>query len=224
MAWQRSKLLGHGRQPTILIVDDKWENRSVLSNLLSPIGFKIIEATNGQDGLEKAKCQPDLIITDLVMPVLDGFEMIRRIRAIEDLKKIVIIVTSASVFEADKYQSLQAGCDDFMPKPVQAEILLEKLEKHLPIEWTYEQEKAAVNYSPSPSPSLSLVAPPPPEIEALYHLAMKGHLQGIIKRSASIEQRDEKFAPFANKLRELSKGFQEKALKEFINQYRRAKS
>lgn len=53
---------------------------------------------------------------------------------------------------------------------------------------------------------------------------MKGHLQGVIKRSASIEQMDEKCAPFANKLRELSKGFQEKALKEFINQYRRAKS
>ncbi|MEG4516713.1 MULTISPECIES: ATP-binding protein [unclassified Microcoleus] len=212
-----------GRQPTILIVDDKWENRSVLTNLLSPIGFKIIEATNGKDGWEKAKCQPDLIITDLVMPVLDSFEMLRRIRAIADLKNIVIIVTSASVFEADKYQSLQAGCDDFLPKPLQAEISLEKLEKHWQIEWTYEQEKAAVNYSPSPLPSLSLGAPPPPEIEALYDLAMKGHLQGIIKRSA-IEQMDEKFAPFANKLRELSKGFQEKALKEFINQYRRAKS
>lgn len=104
--------------------------------------------------------------------------------------------------------------------------MLEKLEKHLQIEWTYEQEKAAVNSSPLPSPlpSLSLVAPPPPEIEALYDLAMKGHLQGIIKRSASIEQMDERFTPFANKLRELSKGFQEKALKEFINQYRKTKS
>ncbi|MEG4119293.1 ATP-binding protein [Microcoleus sp. N9_B4] len=213
-----------GRQPTILIVDDKWENRSVLSNLLSPIGFKIIEAKNGQEGLEKAKSQPDLIITDLVMPVLDGFEMIRRIRANNEFKNVVIIVTSASVFEADKCQSLQAGCDDFMPKPVQVEILLEKLEKHLQIEWTYEEEKTVVNSLPSPSPSPSLVAPPEPEIEALYDLAMKGHLQGIIKRSASIEQMDKKFAPFANKLRELSKGFQEKALKEFINQYRISKS
>ncbi|WP_333030464.1 MULTISPECIES: ATP-binding protein [unclassified Microcoleus] len=215
-----------GRQPIILIVDDKWENRSVLSNLLSPIGFKIIEAKNGQEGLEKAKSQPDLIITDLVMPVLDGFEMIRRIRANNEFKNVVIIVTSASVFEADKCQSLQAGCDDFMPKPVQVEILLEKLEKHLQIEWAYEEEKAVVNSSPlpSPSPSPSLVAPPEPEIEALYDLAMKGHLQGIIKLSASIEQMDEKFAPFANKLRELSKGFQEKALKEFINQYRSSKS
>ncbi len=212
-----------GKKPTILIVDDKWENRSVLTNLLSPIGFTIIEATNGQEGLEKAKCQPDLIITDLVMPVLDGFEMIRRIRGNEDFRNIVIIVTSVSVFEADKYQSLQAGCDDFMPKPLQIEILLEKLEKHLQIKWNYEEERAAVNSSPLPSPSPSLVAPPPPEIEALYDLAMKGHLQGIIKRAASIEQIDERFAPFANKLRELSKGFQEKALKEFINEYRRAK-
>ena len=205
------------KKPKILIVDDKWENRSVLTNLLSPIGFEIIEAINGQEGLEKAQCQPDLIITDLVMPVLDGFEMIRRIRLTDELKNVVIIVTSASVFEADKCQSLEAGCDDFMPKPIEAQILLEKLQKHLHIEWTYEEEMQLVNPSPS------LVAPPQPEIETLYDLAMKGHLQGIMKRAENIEQIDEKFAPFANKLRQLSKGFQEKAMKEFISQYRREK-
>lgn len=207
-----------GKKPTILIVDDKWENRSVLTNLLLPIGFQIIEATNGQEGLEKAKCQPDLIITDLVMPVVDGFEMIRRIRANDEFKNIVIIVTSASVFEADKSQSLQAGCDDFIPKPVQVEILFEKLEKHLQIKWNYEKEIATFNSVSLPAPSLA--APPQPEIEVLYDLAMKGHIQGIIKRAANIEQIDPRFVPFANKLRELSKGFQEKALKEFINQYR----
>ncbi|WP_449419749.1 ATP-binding protein [Phormidium nigroviride] len=204
------------KKPKILIVDDKWENRSVLANLLSPIGFEIIEAVNGQEGLTKAQCQPDLIITDLVMPVLDGFEMIRRIRLIEELKNVVIIVTSASVFEADKYQSLQAGCNDFIPKPVEAKILLEKLQQHLQIEWTYEEDTVTVN----PSSSNSLIAPPQPEIDTLYDLAMKGHLQGIMKQAANIEQIDEKFAPFANKLRQLSKGFQEKAMKEFISQYR----
>ena len=184
--------------------------------MLSPIGFEIIEAVNGQEGLTKAQCQPDLIITDLVMPVLDGFEMIRRIRLIEELKNVVIIVTSASVFEADKYQSLQAGCNDFMPKPVEAKILLEKLQQHLQIEWTYEEDTVALN----PSSFNSLIAPPQPEIDTLYDLAMKGHLQGIMKQAANIEQIDEKFVPFANKLRQLSKGFQEKAMKEFISQYR----
>ncbi|OCQ95314.1 hybrid sensor histidine kinase/response regulator [Oscillatoriales cyanobacterium USR001] len=214
-----------GHKPKILIVDDKWENRSVLTNLLSPIGFEIIEANNGREGLEKAQSQPDLIITDLVMPVLDGFEMIRRIRMIEELKNVIIIVTSASVFEADKYQSLQAGCNDFMPKPVEAKILLEKLQKHLQIEWNYTEEKETIVFAPmsEPPPDISVTAPSESEIEILYDLAMKGHLQGIIKRAANIEQMDENLIPFANKLRQLSKGFQEKALKEFINQYRRIK-
>ena len=75
------KIIGFtGGNRTILIVDDKWENRTILVKLLEEIGFKIIEATNGQEALElTAKDRPDLVVTDLVMPVMDGFEMIRQI-------------------------------------------------------------------------------------------------------------------------------------------------
>ncbi|MEH2295486.1 response regulator [Nostoc sp.] len=123
----------------ILIVDDKWENRSVVVNLLEEIGFEIVEATNGQEGLEKAmQFLPNLIITDLTMPVMDGFELTRRLRQQEEFQKLTIIVSSASVFESDQHKSLGIGADDFLPKPVHADDLLQKLQKYLQIEWVYE--------------------------------------------------------------------------------------
>ncbi|WP_392534260.1 response regulator [Nostoc sp. C117] len=123
----------------ILIVDDKWENRSVVVNLLEEIGFEIIEASDGQEGLDKAmEFLPDLIITDLTMPVMDGFELTRRLRQQEEFQNLTIIVSSASVFESDQHKSLGVGADDFLPKPVHADDLLQKLEKYLQIEWVYE--------------------------------------------------------------------------------------
>jgi len=98
------KILGaKGTAPTILVVDDKQGNRAVYVDLLSPLGFDVIEATNGQEGLDKAtEYRPDVIVADLIMPVLDGFEMIRRIRQSALLKDTMIIAASASVFEEDQ--------------------------------------------------------------------------------------------------------------------------
>ncbi|NEQ89126.1 MAG: response regulator, partial [Moorea sp. SIO2I5] len=128
-----------GKARKILVVDDKWENRSVIVNVLQPLGFELWEASNGVEGLEKAtEFNPDLIITDLVMPVMDGLEMMRRLRSSYQLKDLLIIASSASVYELDKQQSWNAGCDDFIPKPVDIAELLEKLKQHLQLEWVYE--------------------------------------------------------------------------------------
>jgi|GEM_PF-1007361 len=123
----------------ILIVDDKWENRSVVLNLLNEIGFEMAEASDGQEALEKAmQFLPNLIITDLTMPVMDGFELTRRLRQQAEFQELTIIVSSASVFESDQHKSLGVGADDFLPKPVHADDLLQKLQKYLQIEWLYE--------------------------------------------------------------------------------------
>ncbi|MHC5821195.1 MAG: response regulator [Nostoc sp.] len=123
----------------ILIVDDKWENRSVVLNLLDEIGFEMAEASDGQEALEKAmQFLPNLIITDLTMPVMDGFELTRRLRQQAEFQELTIIVSSASVFESDQHKSLGVGADDFLPKPVHANDLLQKLQKYLQIEWVYE--------------------------------------------------------------------------------------
>jgi signal transduction histidine kinase/FixJ family two-component response regulator len=207
------------RRPKILVVDDKWENRSVIKNLLMPIGFDVVEAIDGQDGLYKAwEFQPDMIITDLVMPKLDGFELMKRIRGSSNLKEIAIVASSASVFESDQYQSFEAGGDDFLIKPVQASELLKKLQKLLNLEWIYEE---GTERSPQPiNEEQELIPPSPEELEQLYVLAMKGNLKGIIKQAMELEQSDEKLVPFAQKLHQLAKNFQNKEILGLVRSYR----
>ncbi len=126
---------------TILVVDDKRENRLVLLKLLKPLGFYIIEANNGQEGLEQIKVvHPHLILTDLVMPIMDGFEFVRQVRRNFAFNHTPIIALSTSVFDTGRQKSLNLGCNDFAVKPFKTEELLELLQKHLKLEWVYEEE------------------------------------------------------------------------------------
>jgi CheY-like chemotaxis protein len=222
-----------GSKRKILVVDDKEENRLVLTNLLQPLGFEVVEAIDGQDGLHKAcEFQPDAILMDLVMPVIDGFEATRQIRMSPDLQQTIIIATSASAFDMDRQQSQEVGCNDFLPKPIHEAELLERLSLHLKLEWIYEDEDKGtkrlgdkeISYPPiSPSSHLPiLLAPPAEEIAALLDLAMMGDLQGIGERAAKLETLDPQLAPFASHLRQLAKGFRARQLREFIKQFQRS--
>ncbi len=206
------------RQPKIVVIDDKWANRSVVSNLLSPIGFEVSEANDGQEGWEKIlEVQPDLIVTDLLMPELDGYELIKRVRDSENFKDIVIIVSSASVFETDQYRSLEAGGNTFIPKPVQATELLEKLQKYLDLEWVYEANEAPLAIA---SDTDELISPPATEMEILYELAMKGNFREIVKQAVLLEEIDPKYIPFAKRLHQMAKDFQDEEILIFIQSYK----
>ncbi|MBE9208249.1 PAS domain S-box protein [Nostoc sp. LEGE 06077] len=206
------------RKPKILVADDKWENRSVINNLLTPIGFEVVEANDGEEGWQKIlEFQPDLVLTDLLMPELDGFELIGRIRQSEAFKNIIIIVSSASVFESDQHRSIEAGGNDFLPKPVQAIVLFQKLRQHLNLEWLYEEQ---TNENQIFKAHPELVLPPPAELEILYELVMKGNFRGIIKQAALISQIDQKYVPFAKQLHQLAKGFQDQEILALIHPHK----
>ena len=210
------KIIGcRGAPKQILVVDDKWDNRSVLVNLLAPLGFKVSEATNGLECLAKSnESPPDLILMDLVMPVMDGFEATRRIRRSSRLKDIVVVALSASTFEQDRQTSIKAGCNDFLPKPVRADELFEKIRAHLGQEWVYELEPPTEGQSQSPEKSL--VVPPPKELAFLFNLAKKGEIVAIRKEIARIEQLGDPFIPFAAELGRLAKGFNMKQMCDFL--------
>lgn len=142
-------IIGFRGQPfKVLIVDDVRENRLVITNILRPLGFELMEAIDGEDGIEKACAwQPDLILMDLMMPKLDGFAAIRLLRNKPAFATVPIIVVSASVFEHHRQESLEAGCTAFLSKPVRSELLLETLKNHLPIEWIYEDSTGLQNES-----------------------------------------------------------------------------
>ena len=214
-----------GSRRKVLVVDDKWENRCVLVNLLELLGFEVVEATNGLDGLNKAhEFKPDVIFMDLVMNVMDGFEATRRLRTLPELKDIVVIAISASVFDFDRQQSREVGCDDFLPKPIREAELLEKLHLYLELEWIYEETRSGRQEQETVSPQSNnrnpvLIAPPAEEVAVLLDLAKRGDLRGMVKRAAQLEELDEQWVPFVTHLRQLAKEFKGKQIREFLKQF-----
>ncbi|MBH8555535.1 response regulator [Nostocaceae cyanobacterium CENA357] len=203
-----------GKEITILVVDDLGENRAVIVKLLEPLGFKLIEAVNGQDGLDKAKaCQPNLIITDLAMPVMDGFRMTQLLRSQPEFKETVIIASSASVFTFNRQQSQEAGCNDFLPKPVQVDELLEKLQNYLQLVWIYQSNQSFATLDVD---FQEIIFPPSTELTDLYQAAKAGYVWEIQEEANRLQRLNAEYTPFTNKILELLEEFEDEAIVEFI--------
>lgn len=200
----------------ILVVDDKKDNRLVFVELLEPLGFEVLEAEQGLDGLDKMKTdQPDLVLMDLVMPQLDGFEVIRRIRALPEFAQLPIIAVSASVFDHHQQASKEAGCDDFIAIPFYAYDLLDLLGKHLNLTWVYKEEPTVFD---TVAISTTMVYPALLQLEILFDLAMQGDIAGIIKHITKLEQDNAELALFSDKIRQLAKSFKEEEICAFLEQ------
>ncbi|MBD2453061.1 response regulator [Nostoc sp. FACHB-87] len=212
------KIIGYeGRQQHILVVDDRWENRAVLMNLLTPLGFIITEAEHGQAALDKLQQHlPDIVITDLVMPVMDGFELLRRIREQEQLRSLKVLVSSASVAQIDQQMSIDAGGDDFLAKPVQVNDLFRLLEKHLQLTWKTEDTP---DQSADEQQATELIPPPPESLQAWLELVQEGRLKKLITAAEQLEQQNHQYKPFTQKIIQLAKQFQSEQLEQFIQQY-----
>ena len=118
--------------PKILLVEDNEMNRDMLSRRLERKGYEVVMATDGKQGYELAHSEaPDLILMDLSLPVMDGCEVTRLLKAEESTRHIPIIVLTAHVLIRDREKALEAGCDDFDTKPVEFVRLSEKIEKLL---------------------------------------------------------------------------------------------
>ncbi|MCU0532653.1 MAG: response regulator [Hydrococcus sp. Prado102] len=210
-----------GKRRKILVVDDRRENRMVLLNMLEPLGFEVVLAEDGQQEVELAsQIHPDLILTDLVMPVKSGFEAVQEIRQIPQLKDIPIIAISASVLQGDRHQCEIAGCQAFLSKPIKQQDLLVSIEQYLQLEWIYEEISQLQGTASSESAIEQKIIPPPAEeMEILYELAKLGSMRKIRERATYLEELDERYHPFANKLKDLAQGFQERAIVALIEKY-----
>jgi CheY-like chemotaxis protein len=115
----------------ILVVDDAEFNRDLLLQLLED-DYEVIMAVDGEEGVKKAEQEkPDLILMDLGMPVMDGWEATRRIKANTELKHIPVIAVTSHAMVGDEIQAREAGCDDYIPKPIDEDELLKKIKKFL---------------------------------------------------------------------------------------------
>ncbi|MBW4642115.1 MAG: response regulator [Goleter apudmare HA4340-LM2] len=216
-ATQQGTIIGYqGEKRRVLVVDDRWENRSVIVSLLQPLGFEVIEATNGQEGWElAANHHPDVVITDLMMPVMNGYELLRQLRASE-LKEVVAIASSASVFESNQHESLDAGANLFLPKPIQADVLLKILQKYLQLEWIYEQVDSATDIAVSQVSTDEIISPPDEVLQQLRTLVQDGDVQAILELAEQLIESDQKLVPFAQQIKQLASSFQIKRLESFI--------
>ena len=119
-------------QKTIMIVDDYEDMRRVTHLALETLGYRVVEAANGEEAVELAQAElPDLIIMDLSMPHLDGFAAIHRIRRLLGLRDVSVIAFSAHTAQEVRDDALAAGCREFLPKPVNLEILRAAVERCL---------------------------------------------------------------------------------------------
>lgn len=117
----------------ILVVEDQEDNRQILRDLLASACYDVVEANDGEQAVAAAKAQrPDLILMDIQLPILDGYEATRRIKADPQLSSIPIIVVTSYALSGDEDKARAAGCDDYVTKPYSPRQLLAKIKELLP--------------------------------------------------------------------------------------------
>ena len=122
------------KKKKVLVVDDDKKSRYLVSFLLEKESFEVIMATNGLEGIEAArKQQVDLIIMDVKMPKMDGYETTKRIRRLEKYKSIPIIALTSYAMTEDKERALKAGCTGYIPKPITSETFISEIKKFLEV-------------------------------------------------------------------------------------------
>lgn len=207
-----------GEKRNVLIVDDDPENLSVLREMLAPLGFIITEAVDGCEALIKAvTCHPDLILMDLKLPEIDGFEATRRIRRRPEFKEAPVIAISASVDEQARQNSIAAGCDAFLAKPVHIGSLLDLIGELLQLEWIYEPStKTLARDAEKFKQCAEFVLPPPPELHTFLGFVKKGMILDIRHWLDRIERLDTKYLPFTAKIRQMSNTFDFEEMYEFL--------
>jgi PAS domain S-box-containing protein len=214
------KVVGYrGDRITILVIDNQPENCQVFSEMLTPLGFTVLSASTGDAGLAVAATTlPQVAIVDLAMPGMDGLETIRRLRATGN--RALVVASSARVFESDRHHSLDAGADDFLPKPIQADILFDLLQKHLSLEWLVAEPPAKSVVATDSDLPVTLLPPSASDLERLFDLAKRGNLQELGKMLDALVRENDALTPFANHLRTLMINFQVKKIRTFVDSFR----
>ncbi|MEM9091212.1 MAG: PAS domain S-box protein [Cyanobacteria bacterium P01_F01_bin.53] len=223
MAVSRPYQCGYvGDRRSILVVDDIKANRDVFAHFLAPLGFTVWEAENGQEGLDQCLShQPDLIIADIAMPVMNGYEMIEKIRAHEAITAIPIIVSSASVSSIDQQKAIDIGGTSFLPKPIAASTLLEHIGRQLKLEWRFQEAqpplgKAVMDDTQSLAP---LLVPDAETLQKMLALTKRGRILNVCHALEDLIDENEQYANFARSLLDLSKQFQLDEIEAKLSQY-----
>jgi two-component system sensor histidine kinase/response regulator len=192
----------------VLIVDDKQVNRTLLVKKLKPLGFEVREAENGKAALEIWDAwEPNLVLMDMRMPVMDGYEATRRIKATVKGQATVIIAVTASALEEDRAVILSEGCDDYIRKPFREQEIFDSMEKHLGVQFVYEQPSIEADTTSQKGlglPDLTdhLTAISPEMRDKLHKAVVLGHVSEITVCINDIQNEDSLLASALMKMAE----------------------
>lgn len=210
-----------GDHRTLLVIDDHKENRAVFQSLLAQLDLEIVEATHGEDGLRQLQaCQPDAIILDLAMPVMDGFEFLQHLRNDPTWKayqSTPVIVSSASVGQSDQQMALDKGGDAFLAKPVDAQALFLVLAEQLKLDWVYEDQ---LGESEELVPSAGEVVLPSQQIlKTLLAFAQLDNINDLREHLDHLIEEDDRYFTFADPILQLAKQYRAEEIETRLQEY-----
>ncbi|MEM7536227.1 MAG: ATP-binding protein [Chloroflexota bacterium] len=205
-----------GRPRIVLVVDDRKENRMVLTSLLAPLGFDVIECQDGQEAIELASAlKPDLILSDLVMPRMSGFEAMHEIRRHPVIAQTPIIAISASVVEVMQAQNKLEGFDGFLSKPVDINRLLDLIQELLALTWVYAETDAAS----IPTAEIDWIIPPPEQMQEIYEMVTLGDLWHVQTLAQQLREQEPRYQPYLRHIEVLAESFEEEKLLTLLRKH-----
>lgn len=214
-----------GPRRRILVADDHAENRQLVVSLLGGLGFELTEANNGQVALDLARqTHPHLILMDLVMPVMNGFETLQHLTDDPKMAGVKVMAFSANVFEQNQERSFREGFDDFVAKPVDVDSLLAKIGRLLALNWQYAPgpESALrpdlVRISQADlDPTTAMQLPPAATLQTLLDLARRGDVQAIVHQLDLLDRESPQWEPFTRTLRAWAGSFNTRKIREYLS-------
>jgi signal transduction histidine kinase/CheY-like chemotaxis protein len=222
-----------GPQRKLLLVDDEDANRTFLRELLEHVGFKVTEARSGKAALDLMLHENfDALISDLRMSDMDGSSFCRQIRTGLKLHDLVLIASSASVYEDDKHNAISSGFDDFLPKPVREPDLLSALTLHLNLCWIRNSDPTTVAEDPEPrfastqeaiDRPLSEPIPSPEEIQQLIRFTQRGDVMALRVQIDRLGSADGAYRIFCQRLKLVTAEFRMGAVQTILQEAARIK-
>lgn len=204
-----------GPRKRVLVVDDDDANRALVADLLAGLGFSVRRASDGGAALEHIRREPvDLLITDLVMPRMDGMELIRTLRADPAFGTACILAISASASDYTGQEAMDAGSDAFLTKPLRLSALLDRFADLLQLQWQYGGADTVIQTPAVATGTFSLDRDTAAE---LYHLAMLGDITGLIERATQLRGADPCAGPFCDELRALASQYDTGAIRRMLS-------
>src|SRR5919199_5505156 len=182
----------------LLVVEDKWENRQLLVNMLQPLGFVVEQAVNGQEALALWESfEPHLIWMDLRMPVMDGYEATQRIKSTSNGQTTIIIALTATTLAEERVAALEVGCDDYICKPFQESEVFEAIAKHIGVRYVYDEQIAFQDSTENDALVLNaeaLAVLPADWLASFHQATIEGDLDLMLTLIAQIHAQNERLA------------------------------